>query len=93
MGKNDSGGFCVKNCRKLRELIIGACSFSHCSVCEIDSLPSLTEIAVGCPPHEEWDGSVIEKGFSQTRKVMHRRVRVWGECLLLLFECCNGEWG
>ena len=93
MGKNNSGGFCVKNCRKLRELIIGACSFSHCSVCEIDSLPSLTEIAVGCPPNEEWDGSVIEKGFSQTRKVMHRRVRVWGECLLLLFECCNGEWG
>ena len=93
MGKNDSGGFCVKNCRKLRELIIGACSFSHCSVCEIDSLPSLTEIAVGCSPNEEWDGSVIEKGFSQTRKVMRRCVRVWGECLLLLFECCNGEWG
>ena len=98
MKENNSGYCCVKNCRQLRELRIGACSFSHCSVCEIDNLPSLAEIAVGCPPNEEWDRSVIEKGFSQRREVMRRRVRVCrdglcGECFLLLFKCCNGEWG
>ena len=37
----------MKNCEKLRELIIGRWSFSDYTVCEIENVPSLEVIEMG----------------------------------------------
>ena len=45
---NDSDcRFCVKDCEQLKELLIGCESFSDCSVCEMENLPSLVTLTIG----------------------------------------------
>ena len=44
---NTSRHFCLNNCWRLRELMIGCFSFSDYSVCEIESVPSLEVIEMG----------------------------------------------
>ena len=39
--------FCLKNCKRLRELKIGYSSFRYYSVCEIKNVPSLEVIEMG----------------------------------------------
>ena len=39
--------FYLKNCKRLRELKIGCCSFYDYSVCEIENVPSLEVIEMG----------------------------------------------
>ena len=50
-GKNHSNNpdrrFCVKDCEQLKQLLIGYESFSDCSVCEVENLPSLVTLSVG----------------------------------------------
>ena len=41
------GHFCLKNCKRLRELKIGVYSFKEYSVCEIENVPSLRVIEMG----------------------------------------------
>ena len=41
------GHFCLKNCKRLRELKIGLGSFKCYSLCEIESMPSLEVIEMG----------------------------------------------
>ena len=62
----------MKNCERVRELMMGHHSFSDFSVCEIENLPSLEVIEVG--ELNEWsftfyDVSKLElKSDSQRRK-------------------------
>ena len=44
---NSKGHFYLKNCERLRELIIGCYSFSDYSVCVIENVPSLEVIEMG----------------------------------------------
>ena len=44
---NTSRHFCLNNCWRLRELMIGCFSFSDYSVCEIENVPSLEVIEMG----------------------------------------------
>ena len=44
---NTSRHFCLNNCWRLRELMIGCFSFSDYSVCEIENVPSLEMIEMG----------------------------------------------
>ena len=44
---NPNRHFYLKNCERLRELKMGRYSFSDCSVCEIENLPSLEVIEMG----------------------------------------------
>ena len=43
----EKGRFCLKDCKKLRELRIGYRSFSDYSVCAIENVPSLEVIEIG----------------------------------------------
>ncbi|KAM7453842.1 hypothetical protein BLSTO_05405 [Blastocystis sp. subtype 1] len=52
---NAYGRFYLKNCERLRELMIGCYSFSDYSVCEIENLPSLEVIEMG--ERVYWDES------------------------------------
>ena len=44
---NSKRHFHVKNCKRLRELKMGCGSFSDCSVCVIENVPSLEVIEMG----------------------------------------------
>ncbi len=46
-GGYTKGHFCLKNCKRLRELKIGVYSFKEYSVCEIENVPSLEVIEMG----------------------------------------------
>ncbi|KAK8832890.1 hypothetical protein WA577_001708, partial [Blastocystis sp. JDR] len=46
-GKDPDRHFCLKNCKRLRELKMGCWSFSDYSVCEIENVPSLEVIEMG----------------------------------------------
>ena len=45
--KNPDRRFYVKDCEQLKRLLIGYKSFSDCSVCEIENLPSLVTLTIG----------------------------------------------
>lgn len=45
--RTPNGLFLVKRCSRLKELRVGAFSFSDFSRCEIDKLPSLVTLAIG----------------------------------------------
>ena len=47
VGNDPNCRFCLKNCKRLRELKIGCFSFSDYSVCEIENVPSLEVIEIG----------------------------------------------
>ena len=71
-GNDPNRHFYLKNCERVRELMMGHHSFSDFSVCEIENLPSLEVIEVG--ELNEWsftfyDVSKLElKSDSQRRK-------------------------
>ena len=46
-GNDPNRHFYLKNCERVRELIIGYWSFSDYSVCEIENVPSLEVIEMG----------------------------------------------
>ena len=46
-GNDPNRHFYLKNCKRVRELKIGRCSFSDYSVCEIENVPSLEVIEMG----------------------------------------------
>ena len=53
-GRDDNRHFCLKNCPKLRELMIGWKSFLDYCVCEIENVDSLEMIEIG--KLNEWSG-------------------------------------
>ena len=52
---NPNRHFYLKNCERLRELMIGYNSFSDYSVCEIENLPSLEGIEMGELNEKSWN--------------------------------------
>ena len=52
---NTSRHFCLNNCWRLRELMIGCFSFSDYSVCEIENVPSLEVIEMGELNEKSWN--------------------------------------
>ena len=46
-GNDPNRHFYLKNCKRVRELKIGYCSFSDYTVCEIENVPSLEVIEMG----------------------------------------------
>ena len=46
-GLNAKGKFYLKDCKKLKKVIIGAYSFREYSICEIQNLPAVEVIAMG----------------------------------------------
>ena len=57
-GNDPNRHFYLKNCERVRELIIGYWSFSDYTVCEIENVPSLEVIEMG--ERDYWDESTKE---------------------------------
>ena len=56
-GLNAKGKFYLKDCEKLKEVIIGAYSFREYSICEIQNLPAVEVIAMGAV--NDWSESFM----------------------------------
>ena len=54
-GMNPNRHFYLKNCEKLRELMVGCYSFVDYSVCEIENVPSLEVIEMGELKDDSWN--------------------------------------
>ena len=54
-GMNPNRHFYLKNCEKLRELMVGCYSFVDYSVCEIENVPSLEVIEIGELNEASWN--------------------------------------
>ena len=54
-GNDPNRHFYLKNCERLRELMIGYWSFSDYSVCEIENVPSLEVIEMGEMDEKSWN--------------------------------------
>ena len=96
MGYDSKHAFTLKDCENLKELKIGAFSFTDYSVCEIENVPSLEVIEMG--DLEEWsvdfcyaslklnsghDAQRIRNRFAKTD---FPSIRNW--CFRVLFACC-----
>ena len=95
-GKNDPDGhFYLKNCERLRELIVGNESFSSYSVCEIENNNRLEVVKMG--ELDEYSNNFYNaplqlKSDSHRTRMMHRFTQfeiafVWRKCIPSLFSC------
>ena len=96
MGYDSKHSFTLKDCENLKELKIGAFSFTDYSVCVIENVPSLEVIEMG--DLEEWslDFCYASLKLSSGRDVQRIRNRlaktdfpsIWSWCFRVLFACC-----
>ena len=89
------GAFHLKDCERLRELMIGCGSFNHYSVCEIEHVDSLEVMEMG--ELDEWSYSFCRaslelKGKVDEERMMNRpasfeNTLLWSRRLFSLFSC------
>ena len=70
------GRFYLKDCEKVRELIVGCYSFSNYSVCEIANVPSLEVIEIGVLEDDNisFESAAFDSGKKLELKSIHRRM-------------------
>lgn len=71
-----TGCFYLRDCEKVRELIVGCYSFSNYSVCEIANVPSLEVIEIGVLEDDNisFESAAFDSGKKLELKSIHRRM-------------------
>ena len=96
MGYDSKHSFTLKDCENLKELKIGAFSFTDYSVCVIENVPSLELIEMG--DLEEWSlnfcyASLKLNSGRDVQRIRNRLAKtdfpsIWSWCFRVLFACC-----
>ena len=96
MGYDSKHAFTLKDCENLKELKIGAFSFTDYSVCVIENVPSLELIEMG--DLEEWSlnfcyASLKLNSGRDVQRIRNRLAKtdfpsIWSWCFRVLFACC-----
>ncbi|KAK8831503.1 hypothetical protein WA577_000588, partial [Blastocystis sp. JDR] len=85
---NTSRHFCLNNCWRLRELMIGCFSFSDYSVCEIENVPSLEVIEMGELKEDSYNFRYASLELKNLPSLKSLLFGIWTfeECSRVVFE-------